>query len=224
MPHTDWTRFIQRRLVLLAIGAVLVGLTSLGARAAQDAWPTWEGWELMGSAGVFSYDSGHNGKGLLVSTSGKGSALRKSEEQPLTPDLEFSWQWQVAEIPSTVAEDTKEKHHYFAVSVIFDNGKNLSYIWSAALPKEYGFQCPLDDWKDKETHVVVESGPSRFNQVLSYRRNIEADYRHFIGGQLPAKVSKVWIVALATGGEKGVKARVTKLAIESRAHGQTDYL
>ncbi|MBZ5502643.1 MAG: DUF3047 domain-containing protein [Acidobacteriia bacterium] len=166
--------------------AILVILLATCVQAADQKWPIWEGWELMGSAGVFSYDTTGNAK--------------------------------------TVVVDIKEKHHYFAVSVIFDNGKNLSYIWSANLAKEYGFQCPLDDWKDKETHVVVESGPARLNQVLSYKRNIMADYARFIGGTMPAKVSKVWMVALGKGGEKEIRARVMKLAIESEKHAPTNYL
>jgi len=209
----------------IKLGILLI-LMATCVQAADQQWPIWEGWELMGSgvSSVFSYELSGNEKSLVVATKGKAAALRKEAEQPLTPDLELSWRWQVAEIPSTVAEDTKEDHHYFAVSVIFDNGKNLSYIWSAKLPKEYSFQCPLDDWKDKETHVVVESGTARLNQVLSYKRNIMADYARFIGGKMPAKVSKVWIVVLATGGENGVKARITKLAIESDKHAATGYL
>lgn len=208
------------------LGILLILLATCVQAADEKKWPMWEGWELMGSGveGVFSYELNGSEKSLVVATTEKSAALRKDAQQPLTPDLEFSWQWQIAEIPSTVAEDTKEKHHYFAISVIFDNGKNLSYIWSAQLPKEFSFQCPLDDWKDKETHVVVESGPAHLNQVLSYERNIMADYARFIGGQMPAKVSKVWIVVLATGGEKGVKARLTKLAIESSKRPPANYL
>ncbi len=71
---------------------------------------------------------------------------------------------------------------------------------------------------------MVESGPARLNQVLSYKRNIASDYAHFIGGKMPAKVSKVWIVALAKGGEREIKARVTKLAIGSEKDGPTNYL
>jgi len=205
--------------------AILVILLATCVQAADERkWPIWEGWELMGSAGVFSYDTTGNAKTVVVATTQNTAALRKDAEQLLTPDLEFSWQWQIAELPSTAAEDIKEKHHYFAVSVIFDNGKNLSYIWSANLAKEYSFQCPLDDWKDKETHVVVESGPARLNQTLSYKRNLMADYARFIGGKMPAKVSKVWIVALGQSGEKEIKARVMKLAIESGKHAPTNYL
>ena len=203
---------------------ILIILVATCVQAADQQWPVWEGWELMGSAGVFSYDLNSSKKTLVISSTGPSAALRKEAAQPLTPDLEFSWEWQVAEIPSTFPEDIKEKHHYLAASVIFDNGKNLSYIWSALLPKEFGFQCPLDDWKDKETHVVVETGPARFNQILSYKRNIMVDYARFVGGKMPANVSKVWIVVLAAGGEKGVKARITKLAIESDKRAPTNYL
>ena len=206
------------------LGILLILMVTCAQAADDKKWPMWEGWELMGSAGVFSYDLNSSEKTIVITSTGPSAALRKDAAQPLTPDLEFSWQWQIAEIPSTFPEDIKEKHHYIAASVIFDNGRNLSYIWSASLPKELSFQCPLDDWKDKETHVVVETGPVRLNQVLSYKRNIMADYARFIGGKMPANVSKVWIVVLATGGEKGVKARITKLAIESDKHTPISYL
>jgi hypothetical protein len=205
---------------------LLLVLCASMAQAAERVWPRWEGWELMGSDvdGVFRYQLNGQDRSLVIAAAGKSGAIRKDAGQALTPDLELSWQWQVAAIPSTFAEDTQEKHHYLAVSVIFDNGKDLSYIWSATLPREDSFQCPLDDWKDKETHVVVETGPARFNQTVSYRRNIMADYARFIGGSMPAKVSKVWIVVLAKGGEESAKARITKLTIESAGHAPIDYL
>lgn len=199
-------------------------LAARGPDAAERVWPTWEGWELMGSAGAFSYLAADTGKQLAISAAGIGAAVRKTADHALTDELRFAWQWLVDEIPSPVAEDLEATHHYLAASVIFDNGKNLSYIWSAALPPDFGFQCPLPDWTARETHVVVQTGRQALGQVLSYERNIRADYQRYIGGQLPAKVVRVWIVALATGAPQPISARILRLSIDDGGGAVTSYL
>jgi hypothetical protein len=42
-----------------------------------------------------------------------------------------------------VAEDTLPTHDYLSVAVEFENGQDLSYFWSAALPPESNFRCPI---------------------------------------------------------------------------------
>lgn len=43
--------------------------------------------------------------------------------------------------------------------------------------------------------------------MLTYTRNVQADYARYIGGPLPTKVVKVWLVVRSIGPAKGMKTR-----------------
>ena len=43
----------------------------------------------------------------------------------------------------------------------FEDGQDLTYFWSAALPTGKVFRCPLAGWNKIETHMVVEFGGDR---------------------------------------------------------------
>jgi hypothetical protein len=100
----------------------------------------------------------------------------------------------VDELPVDLAEDTLPSHDYLSIAVEFDDGRDLTYYWSAALPEGTVYRCPLPTWKDKETHVVVRSGPRELGRWLAEQRDLHADYARFIGGPARAVV-RVWLIA-----------------------------
>jgi len=56
------------------------------------------------------------------------------------------------------------------------------------------YRCPLPTWRDKETHVVIRSGPAGLGQWLEEERDLHADYARILGG--PAReVVRVWLIA-----------------------------
>ena len=62
--------------------------------------------------------------------------LQRSLEAPFTPDTRLRWSWKVESLPSARAEDSLATHDYLSLAVEFDNGQDLSYLWSAALEPE----------------------------------------------------------------------------------------
>lgn len=121
--------------------------------------------------------------------------LTREASAPLTAATTLKWRWNVAALPSKVAETTAEHHDYLSIAVKFDNGRDLTYMWSTALPVETGFACPLPDWANRETHVVVRSGPAELGQWLAEERNVLADYSKHVGGPPPARITEVWLIA-----------------------------
>jgi hypothetical protein len=133
--------------------------------------------------------------------------LQKVVDLPLTENSEISWRWCVEQLPITLREDSVPSHDYLSIAVEFENGRDITYYWSSSLPVGYGYDCPLPNWKDKEYHVVVRSGAAGLGEWQDERRNLMADYRHYMG-EPPQRIVKVWLIANS---------------IFQRGHGRCDY-
>jgi hypothetical protein len=134
-------------------------------------------------------------KQITVDTQKNVGILEHPVDVALTPATTLSWKWNVTKLPSKVAEDAPNVHDYLSIAVKFDNGQDLTYMWSAVLPKGKGFPCPLPDWTKRETHVVARSGAKDLGRWLSEKKNVMADYKKHIGGKLPTKITHVWLIA-----------------------------
>ncbi len=120
--------------------------------------------------------------------------LRREARLPLEPGTRLAWSWRVDALPTDLPEDTLPSHDYLSIAVEFDDGQDLTYYWSAALPVGKVYRCPLPTWKDKETHVVQRSGTADLGHWLDEQRDLYEDYRRIIGG--PARnVVRVWLIA-----------------------------
>ena len=49
-------------------------------------------------------------------------------------------------------------HDYLSVALEFDDGQDLTWYWSSALPLGFAYRCPLKHWRHRETHVVARTG------------------------------------------------------------------
>ncbi|TDU25768.1 DUF3047 family protein [Panacagrimonas perspica] len=132
---------------------------------------------------------------LCCHTSADVGILQYPVDVPLTADSEVQWSWLVEQLPSKLPEHIEPTHDYLSLAVEFDNGLDLTWMWSAALPVDTIFQCPLAWWNERETHWVVRSGTEQLGRWLDERRNIADDYRKAIGGELPKKIVGVWLIA-----------------------------
>ena len=104
-------------------------------------------------------------------------------------------------------------HDYISVAILFDNGQDMSYVWSSELAEGTVFRCPLPDSNARETHLVIRSDPSEIGQWLREERNISADYERYIGGPMPKRITQVWLIAnTAFQGGTGT-ARVANISI-----------
>jgi hypothetical protein len=120
--------------------------------------------------------------------------LQIPAERALTDTLTLNWDWIAHQLPSSLPEDIEPTHDYLSIAVEFDNGLDLTYMWSAALPEDTIFQCPLAWWDERETHWVVRTKKD-VGRWLSEERSIKQDYQRAIGGDVPAKVVQVWLIA-----------------------------
>lgn len=107
----------------------------------------------------------------------------------------LAWAWRADELPSKVREDSIPTHDYLSIAVAFDNGRDLTYMWSAALPEGKVFQCPLPWWDKRETHQVVRSDRAKLGVWLKEEQCVLDDYERAIGGVPPKRIVAIWLIA-----------------------------
>ena len=150
-----------------------------------------EGWRYLpslGDAGVFSRIDTPGAAVIRCQCDNDAMILQRSLEAPFTPDTRLRWSWKVESLPSARAEDSLATHDYLSLAVEFDNGQDLSYLWSAALEPERSFRCPVASWRQRETHIVIRSGHEGLGRWIDEERDLWRDYQNAIGSP-PARIS-----------------------------------
>jgi hypothetical protein len=132
--------------------------------------------------------------------------LQRPADFALTPSTTVEWRWRVDELPSERAEDTLPTHDYLSLALEFENGLDLTWMWSAALPVGHHFACPLPHWNARETHWVVRSGRDGLGAWHAESRNVLADYAAAIPGPTPARVVRAWLIAVSLFGHRVARA------------------
>jgi Protein of unknown function (DUF3047) len=123
--------------------------------------------------------------------------VRRAAEARLTPTLRLRWSWRLDALPSQLPEDTALTHDYLSVALEFDDGQDLTWHWSCALPEGFAYRCPLEHWRHRETHVVVRSGTLDLGRWVDEERPVLADHRVAIGASAPARVVRAWLIAVS---------------------------
>ena len=180
-------------------------------RRLSEPVPSVAGWDYLwylGPAEIYRPTFTAQGEAAIrCETHGNVGILRRDARMPLEPGTQLAWSWRVDALPSDLREDSLPAHDYMSIAVEFDDGQDLTYYWSSSLPVGTVYRCPLPTWRDKETHVVVRSGPAQPGRWLDERRDLYADYQRIIGG--PARsVVRVWLIANS---------------LFQRGHGQCEY-
>jgi hypothetical protein len=208
---------------------------TLAALALQPAAPDWaapalarlqsppaapEGWQYLWELGpaeifreVHAGDDGGPRRRMHTHTRNDVAILQKPAEVALTPDTELKWSWRVDQLPGKQAENSVITHDYISIAVEFDNGQDLTYLWSSALPVGETFRCPLPGWKDRETHVVARSGNADLGRWLNESRNVLQDYAKAVGGPPPQRIVRVWLIANSVFGRGEGRAQFGDIRI-----------
>jgi hypothetical protein len=181
--------------------------------------PAPKGWDYLwfiGPAEIYS-DCGDHGRehAICCHSDNNGALLIKDCELPLEPDTRLSWSWRMEKLPSTVAEDTLPTHDYLSVAVEFDNGQDITYFWSCELPLEATFRCPIPTWTHRETHVVARTGLQDLGKWLSEERDVYADYAERIGGPMPTRIVRVWLIAVSIFQQTEGKCQFADIAFKT---------
>jgi hypothetical protein len=192
-------------------GSASDGLRQLAELAPQDSLVAAErrrlaspvatpaGWEylwFLGAGEIFEARSKNGGTSIRVRTHEDVGILQTRADVELTPDTTISWRWLVSKLPACEAEDTIPTHDYLSIAVEFDNGLDLTYYWSAALPVGTVFTCPLPTWAPRETHMAVRSGPEGLGAWHCEERNLYDDYIRALGPP-PKRVVGLWLIAVS---------------------------
>lgn len=151
----------------------------------------WEHLWRLGEGRIFTVEGGT----VDVHTHADVGILRKDVDVPLDESTHLSWDWLISSLPSETAEDLAFTHDYLSLAIEFDNGRDLTYMWSKKLADGHIFQCPLNWWCERETHVVIRSGERGLGEWQHEERSPAADYRAAIEGALPSRIVGVWIIA-----------------------------
>ena len=181
-----------------------VDASGLGAAAHRElVLPrrTPRGWSPLWRIGATQVFEQAEGNGLAprirCKCCGDGGILKYPVDFPLDESARLEWQWRATALPSRVAEDSLPTHDYLSIAVEFDNGLDLTYMWSASLPVGHFFACPFPWWDQHETHQVVRSGTEDLGRWQSQDQSILADYRRAIGGPEPERIVGIWLIAVS---------------------------
>lgn len=151
-----------------------------------------------GTAGVFSDAVGPLGeRTIAIDSRDDQGIVCISVNCELNSNTRLSWRWRVTECPSEVAEDRPQTHDYISIAAEFDNGRDLTWIWSSQLKPETHFDCPIHAWTARETHWVARSGTEHLGQWCSEERNVYADVLAAMGPP-PARIVRVWLIAVSS--------------------------
>jgi Protein of unknown function (DUF3047) len=165
----------------------------LQCRYPRHSPPGWNYLWRLGDGEIYTPGSGQGH--IACHTDRDVGILQIPADFKLDASTRFSWKWIATLLPSAMREDIQPTHDYLSIAVEFDNGLDLTYMWSSELPVDTIFQCPLPWWIERETHWVIRSDPRQLGRWLSEDRNILSDYTRAIGGPMPERIVSVWLIA-----------------------------
>ncbi len=112
----------------------------------------------------------------------------------LSRTMRFSFDWLYESLPSVLPETLIAGHDYLSIALEFDNGQDLTWMWSKFLAKGMSFRCPLPWWSERETHFVLDSGTYGLGKWKSHSRNVYDDYSEAVAGDPPRKIVGIWLI------------------------------
>ena len=153
----------------------------------------WNNLYMLGGGPVIFNDIGN---GHISCQSQKNAGiLQRPVSVELKPGTKLNWRWIVEELPSRFPEDQAITHDYLSIGAEYDDGQDLTYMWSNGLPVGKAFRCPLARWTPIKSHMPVRSGFKELGTWLSEERDLYADYKESIGG--PAKsIVRIWLLGV----------------------------
>lgn len=169
------------------------------SRRLEAPVPVPTGWHylwFLGPADIYRPIQVDGAPGIRAATHDDVGILKHPVEAPLTDATRLGWRWRVDALPSGRAEDSLPTHDYLSIALEFENGQDLTYYWSATLPKETHYRCPLPNWDQRETHLVVRSGPEGLGDWHTEERLVRPDYEKAIGDP-PDRIVAVWLIAVS---------------------------
>jgi len=173
-------------------GALQVRIAKTEAPATPSATP--EDWRYLWRLGDGTVYAPGDHDEIRISTHGDVGILQTEVDHLLTPNTQLQWSWKVDALPSRLAEDIQLTHDYLSVAIEFENGRDLTYMWSAGLPHDHLFDCPLNYWCDRETHWVVRTPRDGLGRWIDESRALWGDTQAAYG-ERPQRIVRLWLIA-----------------------------
>jgi hypothetical protein len=198
------------------------GVAAAELRRRSTEQPMPRGWQphwRVGATGMFSERAAQDGQSCIACHCDNDAAiLTYPVDIPLDEDTRFAWSWHVDRLPSTVAEDSLTTHDYLSVALEFDNGQDLTWLWSSTLEEGTAFRCPIAWWDQHETHLVCRSGVRDLGRWIDEEVPVFEDYARAVGGTMPRRVVGVWLIALSPFQRSVGSAEFRNLRLSSIRH------
>jgi hypothetical protein len=177
------------------------------------------GWSYLleiGPADIFRHAVLDGRPAVDVVCADDAGILVKEVDLPLRPGTVLEWAWRVDALPGAAREDTPFTHDYLSIATVFDSGRDVTWLWSAALAPERAFACPIRGWGDRETHVPVRCGSAELGRWRRESRDVWADHERFVG-RPPSRITAVWLIAVSHFGHGTGRAAYTDIVLRSGA-------
>lgn len=175
------------------------GLVASALEETRNPVPPPRGWRYLwrlGDGRIFREAQSPEGQSICCHTSGDVGILQFPADFQLTENTRLRWRWKVDRLPCDLPEDIQPTHDYLSIAVEYDNGQDLTYMWSSSLAEGTIFRCPLPYWDQVETHWVLRSNAADLGRWLEEERSLRADYAAAIGTP-PARITRVWLIAVS---------------------------
>lgn len=154
--------------------------------------PLW----FVGQCDIFFRSELDRAPTIALRAEANAGIVRRPLDLALRPGTFLEWTWRLDALASRVREDAVATHDYASIALEFDDGRDLTWYWSAALPEEHHYGCPLPRWVGRETHVVVRSGRDGLGTWIDHRRDVHADVTAALG-HVPSRIVAVWLIAVS---------------------------
>lgn len=162
-------------------------------------------WNL-GNSLVFEEFRDGNRAGIRALPEISAGIVKRPLDIPLTPATRIDFEWRYRNLPALGPETEAQFHDYVSIAVEFDNGQDLTWLWSDHLAAGTSFRCPLPWWDQRETHMVLQHGQQGLGGWHSHSRPVAADYAEAVGGTMPQRIVGVWFINAGLFGGPGGEA------------------
>jgi len=197
----------------------LAGIAQRAISAIENKRSLPEGFEplwYLGQSNIFEAYNEEGQKGVRVFTNDDYGIIKKPLDIPLTEETRINFNWCYKMLPAIMSEMEVVGHDYMSIAVEFDNGSDMTWMWSREIAPETSFHCPLDEWKNVETHIVLQSGYKELGKWFSHDRQIKKDYESAVGGEFPSRIVGVWIIGNAIFGKQEAEAIFSNIQITDK--------
>ncbi|ABS62709.1 conserved hypothetical protein [Parvibaculum lavamentivorans DS-1] len=175
------------------------GLVARALESLRNPVPAPAGWRYLwrlGNGEIFREKKSGDTHSICCHTAGDVGILQFPADFPLTENTRLRWRWKADRLPCDLPEDIQPTHDYLSIAVEFENGQDLTYMWSSSLAEGTIFRCPLPYWDQVETHWVLRSNPAHLGRWLHEEQPLKADYMKAVGVP-PQRIVKIWLIAVS---------------------------